>query len=88
MIRILLLAALGYFAYWLLRRWRRGQRITGRMNGRQAGRIDDVMIKDPQCGIYFPRRDGIGLTSGGEELLFCSRECRDKYHAAHSEPGE
>jgi hypothetical protein len=62
--------------------------ISGRMNRRQAGRIDDVMIKDPQCGVYFPRRDGIVLKSGGDDLLFCSPECRDKYLAARSEPGE
>jgi hypothetical protein len=58
------------------------------MNHRETGRIDDVMVKDPQCGAYFPRRDGIALKSAGGGLLFCSRECRDKYLAAHPESGE
>jgi hypothetical protein len=62
--------------------------ISGRMNSQKTGRIDDLMIKDPQCGVYFPRRDGIALKSGGEDLLFCSPECRDKYLAARSGPGE
>ena len=88
MIRILVLLVLGYFAYRLARRWLRGKMTSGRVNHREAGRIDDVMIKDPQCGAYFPRRDGVSLKSAGGGPLFCSPECREKYLAAHSESGD
>jgi hypothetical protein len=88
MIRILVLLVLGYLAYRLAKRWLRGKMISGRVNHRETGRIDDVMIKDPQCGVYFPRRDGVALKSAGGGLLFCSRECRDKYLAARSESGD
>jgi uncharacterized protein len=88
MIRILVLLVLGYLAFRLARRWLRGRTVSGRMNHRENGRIDDVMIKDPQCGAYFPRRDGIPLKSAGGGLLFCSRECRDKYLVARSESGD
>lgn len=40
---------------------------------------DDVMIKDPQCGVYFPQREGIGLRDGNEVVYFCSEKCRDEY---------
>ncbi len=48
--------------------------------GSNAGSsADDVMIKDPQCGVYFPQKDGISLKQGRETLYFCSDECRDEY---------
>ncbi|MBW2010786.1 MAG: hypothetical protein JRI32_03825 [Deltaproteobacteria bacterium] len=44
--------------------------------------IDDVMVKDPYCGVYFPKRDGIPLNVDGKNLYFCSNECRDKFIAS------
>lgn len=88
MIRIIALLVVGYLAYRLVKRWIRGKMITGRMNGRGVDRIDDVMVKDPQCGAYFPQRDGVVLRSGGRDLLFCSQKCRDSYIAAHPQPGD
>ena len=86
MIRVIVFLIIGYLAYRVLRRWRRGRSLPGRMNGGAAGRIDDVMIKDPQCGTYFPRRDGIVLKRNEGDLLFCSVECRDKYLSARFKP--
>ena len=37
------------------------------------------MVKDPECGSFFPQRDGVVLKDGDRELRFCSRECRDRY---------
>jgi YHS domain-containing protein len=47
--------------------------------GRSVGEIDDVMIKDPVCDVYFPQRNGVHLNADGQDLYFCSRECRDKF---------
>jgi YHS domain-containing protein len=41
--------------------------------------IDDIMIQDPVCEIYFPRREGFHLNDNGKNLYFCSKECRDRY---------
>jgi len=41
--------------------------------------IDDVMIQDPYCKVYFPKRDGIHLKDKGKDLYFCSTNCRNKY---------
>ena len=88
MIRIIVLLALAYLVYRLLKGWIRGRMIPGRMNPKEAGRIDDVMIKDPQCGVYFPQRDGVVFKSEGRELLFCSQKCRDRYIAARSQSAD
>ena len=42
-------------------------------------KIDDVMLKDPYCDVYFPERDGIHLNHKVEDLVFCSTECRDNF---------
>ena len=48
-------------------------------SGKEKTGIDDVMVKDPQCGVYFPQRNSIVVSKNGENLYFCSTECRDKY---------
>ena len=51
--------------------------------GRAGPGIEDVMIKDPVCQIYFPKREGIRLKKDGKELYFCSEKCRDTYLNSH-----
>lgn len=41
--------------------------------------IDDIMVKDPFCGVYFPKKSGVSLKVNGETLHFCSRECQEHY---------
>lgn len=52
--------------------------------GQAAGEIDDLMIKDPVCEVYFPKRDGVHLNADGQDLYFCSTECRDQFVASRS----
>jgi uncharacterized protein len=87
MIRVIILVVLGYLAYRIAKRWVRSKVLSDRVEDRKAGRIDDIMVKDPQCGTYFARRDGVALKHEERDLLFCSRECRDKFLAANSPPG-
>jgi YHS domain-containing protein len=58
------------------------------VSSKTAAEIDDVMIKDPFCEAYFPKRNGVYLNFGGKDLYFCSNQCKDKYLAAHSEKKE
>jgi YHS domain-containing protein len=37
------------------------------------------MVQDPFCGTYIPRRESIRRVMEGEEYLFCSEECADKF---------
>ncbi|MBW1841827.1 MAG: hypothetical protein JRI75_08535 [Deltaproteobacteria bacterium] len=45
--------------------------------------MDDLMVRDPFCEVYFPKRDGMHLKVNGEDLYFCSNECRDGFIASH-----
>jgi uncharacterized protein len=44
-------------------------------------KADDVMIKDPQCGIYFAKRDAVIVQEDGRTHYFCSEACKEKYLA-------
>jgi len=44
-----------------------------------SGQLEDEMVKDPYCNVYFPKRTGIHLGFEGKDLYFCSKECRDKF---------
>jgi YHS domain-containing protein len=52
---------------------------------RVPAEVDDVMVKDPYCEVYFPKRKGIQLKVKGEDLYFCSPECRDKFIESKSD---
>jgi len=53
------------------------QTVSGGMNEE----IDDVMVKDPYCEVYFPQRKGYPYNFKGEQLYFCSKECKEKFIA-------
>lgn len=85
MIRLIILVAVGYLLYRSIKSWMFPAASSMRsVSGQSNTKIDDVMIKDPFCGVYFPQRNGIHLRSDGQDLLFCSTRCRDEYIAAQS----
>jgi YHS domain-containing protein len=42
------------------------------------GVIDD-MVQDPVCKTYIPRREAFKKTFSGKDILFCSKECAEKF---------
>ena len=79
-LRLLIFVVLAIVIYRGLKSWL-GQDTSKqqRMSRRQSGHIDDDMVQDPQCGIYFPRREGIAYRDQGKDLLFCSEKCKQDY---------
>lgn len=77
--KLLLLIIIAYVAYragksWLMRALQGTPRTAS-----HNPRIDDVMVKDPVCGIYFPQREGVEWQHGGQTHVFCSTTCRDRF---------
>lgn len=71
---------LGYLAYRVVKSWMATPFVTRKQDkSGNTQAIDDVMIKDPQCGVYFPKRQGVPLRHEGKSLFFCSKACRDKF---------
>lgn len=78
--RILILILLIYLGY------RIAKTLAGSATSRQRtpqrepfGVIDDVMVKDPLCETYFPKKDGVKAVIKGKTVYFCSQKCRDEY---------
>ena len=83
--KLLILVLIGYLAYRSLKSWVLNSSQQHTMQGNAAGEIDDDMVKDPYCGVYFAKRDGVLLRHQEGDIYFCSEACRDKYS---SSPGE
>ena len=77
--KLLLIIIIVYLAYRAGKSWIK--RNLGTINHGRDGQptIDDVMVKDPVCGIYFPRREGVELRHNGQVYIFCSTACRDRF---------
>ena len=89
MIRIIILAVVGYVAYRAIKSWMFPAASSSEsVEGRDTGEIDDVMIKDPYCEAYFPKRNAVHLNFDGKDMHFCSIQCKDNFLAAHSEKKE
>jgi len=48
-------------------------------DGEKAGGKGEELVKDPQCGAYFPKSEGVSETIDGERRHFCSDACRKKF---------
>ncbi len=86
MFRLILIIAIIYLALKVIKAWKLFQMSASArrpVGDQETGRIDDVMVKDPYCQVYFPKRKGIRIIENGEELFFCSHECRNKYAETH-----
>ena len=89
MIRFVILAVVAYVFYRALKSWIFPATDSSKpVAGKGAGQIDDVMIKDPFCEAYFPKRNAVHLQFNGDDLYFCSTACKDQYIAARSENEE
>jgi YHS domain-containing protein len=84
MIRFLILLGIGYFGYKLVKNWV-SDNMSKIVTTHSANQIDDIMVKDPYCQVYFPKREGFHLKVDGEDLYFCSEECRDNFLASREE---
>ena len=80
MIKLLIYIAIGYFVLKAVKgvfgygaKTRMGPVVN------QHNEIDDLMVKDPNCHTYIPKREAVLVEQNGEALYFCSDKCRDAY---------
>ncbi len=81
MIRILLLIGVIYLIYkgrkaWLSFKKSYQNEVSQNQEMRQ---IDDVMVQDPYCRVYLPRKDAVHVRHKGQDLYFCSEACKENY---------
>jgi YHS domain-containing protein len=77
MIRLLIYIFLIYIIYVLVKKVLvTGPKISGRESS--SGVISE-MVQDPVCKTYIPRNEAYREVIGGKEILFCSKECAERY---------
>lgn len=82
LIRLLILIILFIVVYRAIKSWLRGPSDPKtRSDNRAPLKADDVMIQDPECGIYLARRDAVTLSQNGQTQYFCSETCKNSYLA-------
>ena len=84
--KLLILIAVLYLIWRSLKTWmaRNMKSVNTDFRGPER-EIDDVMVQDPYCHVYFPKRNGFHVNADGEDLYFCSSQCRDNFIASRSE---
>jgi YHS domain-containing protein len=77
--RLLIIFFLIYLLYRKVKNWLLAHMTYDRSEekGPPLATVDDIMIQDPFCKVYFPKRNGVRLVFEGERLYFCSAKCRD-----------
>jgi YHS domain-containing protein len=86
-VKLLLLIFIVYLAYRAGKSWLMRNLQAPAQNGSRHPNIDDVMVQDPVCGIYIPRREGLELQHKGQTHMFCSTACRDRFLEAQKDNG-
>jgi YHS domain-containing protein len=81
--RLLLLAALFYVVWRLIRRQLR-DRIQAELLQQQAQQeqedaAQDLLVEDPVCGILIPKQQAVRLRQDGRTYYFCSESCCDAF---------
>ncbi len=78
--RFLIYSLLFFFAYRLFRFFvPKGVKGNKETVTKEGIKVDDVMVKDPACGIYLPKRDAVRERIKGETHYFCSERCAKNF---------
>ena len=85
LIRLIVIFAIIYLGFKLIKSLGHfGFGSSKTLGGDDLGKIDDVMLQDPYCNVYFVKNSGVELKEKGERLFFCSAQCRDDYLKSHT----
>ncbi|MDM8549960.1 hypothetical protein QUF72_07790 [Desulfobacterales bacterium HSG2] len=84
MIRLLIFGGLMFLGYKEVKSWILKNIEAYTISSQARAEIDDIMVQDPFCKVYFPKREGAPLNVDGKTLHFCSIECRNKFIESRS----
>jgi YHS domain-containing protein len=76
-LRLLILSALAYVVYRLLRGPRNSD--GPRWDDGPDAIKHDILIEDPVCHTYVPKSQAVALERGEKIYYFCSKKCRDVF---------
>ena len=79
-LRIFIIAFLLYILYRLLTGPRRKKGHGGKQGaGASGGAVQDILVEDPVCHTYIPKRQAVQLHHDKQLYYFCSNKCCEKF---------
>jgi YHS domain-containing protein len=80
MIKLLILSAVAYLFYRAFKSWFLLHAGPQKESIEKAApEAEDVMVKDPVCEVYVPKREAVHIQFEGNDLYFCSDLCRNHF---------
>jgi YHS domain-containing protein len=78
--RLLLGLALGYLGYQVVKKVAQSLGLGGRppARPREVGE-PDVLVQDPVCQTFIPRKEALKAHKGGKDYFFCSEGCLKRF---------
>ena len=80
LLRLLIFSLLAYLLYRLLFPRARLRNTTRSSSASSSSsQVSDVLVEDPVCHTYVPKRASLARRVGDETLYFCSDKCYEAY---------
>lgn len=70
---------LGYLAYRFVRKVKESFTPTGQTRPTPGPPEPDVLVQDPVCETFIPRKEALKLTRDGQDYFFCSEGCLKRF---------
>lgn len=85
MIRLLIIIGVVFLVYKARKLWLNFKRSVEKAvdNLNAPEQIDDIMVQDPSCQVYIPRREALHVKHKGRDIYFCSEECKEQFLTAN-----
>jgi YHS domain-containing protein len=77
--RLLLGLALGYVAYKVIRKVGQSFGLGGRPVKAPEGKEPDLLVQDPVCQTFIPRKEALKFHKDGKDYFFCSEGCLKRF---------
>lgn len=79
MFRLLFGLGLGYLGYWAIKKVAGSLGLWPQAPKPLDNREPDVLVQDPVCQTFIPRREALRTEKGGKTYFFCSEGCLKRF---------
>jgi YHS domain-containing protein len=79
MFRILAGLLLGYLGYWIIKKVAISLGLWPQAPKPLDNQEPDVLVQDPVCQTFIPRREALRTEKGGKVYFFCSEGCLKRF---------
>jgi YHS domain-containing protein len=79
MFRLLIGLGLGYIGYWAIKKVAGSLGLWPQAHKPLENREPDVLVQDPVCQTFIPRREALTTVKDGQTYFFCSEGCLKRF---------